>query len=794
MKICDSWLREWIDHGLDAGQLAERLTMLGLEVDALTTIGTRTAPLKVGRVVEAVRHPNADRLSLCRVDVGTGEPLRIVCGASNVRAGGHYVVALPGAELPGGLKIRATSIRGEASAGMLCSASELDLDADAPGLLELDASAVPGSDANAVLQLGDALIDINITPNRADCLSIAGIAREVAAAGTTALALPECAAVEAQSDARFPVRLPAPEACSRFAGRVIRGIDARVRSPSWLAERLRRCGVRPIHPVVDVTNYVMLELGQPMHAYDLGALHDAIEVRLAQPGESLTLLGGRVVSLDSDMLVIADARGPIGLAGIMGGEASGVGGHSRDVFLESAFFAPAAIAGRARRLGLHTDASLRFERGVDPALQARAIERATRLILDIAGGEPGPLVDTVDAMHVTVRPPVQLRRARLSRVLGVDIADQRITEIFARLGMKIDTTAEGWSITPPSARFDVYCEEDLIEEAARVHGYGQIPETPGTANVRPARSGELTDPLSDVRTMLVARGFQEAITYSFVAPDWAHRFGAEDCPALTLSNPISAELAVMRQSLWPGLVRAVLDNRHRQSLRVRLFEIGTRFLPGAGADAHREDTVLAAVACGRRLPEQWGSDDAEVDVFDLKADLQAVLRLAGVAAATSFEPAVHPALHPGRCARVLLEERPIGWLGEIHPQLAAQWELPGAVLFEIEASAVTERRIMSCRAPSRFPAVRRDLAVVVARGVAVASLLEEIRRAAGSVLQEAFVFDIYTGPQIADTQKSVAIGLILQDTSRTLTDADADAVLHASRSALARTFEARIRE
>lgn len=793
MKICDSWLRDWVDHGLEAAQLAERLTMLGLEVDALTTLGTRTAPLKVGRVIEVARHPNADRLSLCTVDAGAAEPLRIVCGAPNVRAGGHYVVALPGAELPGGLKIRATTIRGEASAGMLCSASELGLESDASGLLELDATAAPGSDANEVLQLGDTLIDINITPNRADCLSIAGIAREVAALGGAGLAPGESVAVVAGSDASFPVRLPAPDACSRFAGRVIRGLDTQARSPLWLTERLRRCGVRPIHPVVDVTNYVMLELGQPMHAYDLGALHGAIEARFARAGETLTLLGGRVIALDADMLVIADARGPVGLAGIMGGEASGVGGHSSDVFLESAFFAPAAIAGRARRLGLHTDASLRFERGVDPALQAQAIERATQLILGIAGGEPGPLVDTVAATHVTARPPVRLRRARLSRVLGIGIADQQITEIFQRLGMIIHTDAEGWSITPPPARFDVHCEEDLIEEAARVHGYAHIPEIPGSAAMRPAGSGELTDPLTSVRSTLVARGFQEAITYSFVAPDWARRFGAEDCPGLTLSNPISAELAVMRQSLWPGLLRAVLDNRHRQSLRVRLFEIGTRFVPGVGGE-HGEETVVAAVACGPRLPEQWGSDAAEVDVFDLKADLQAVLNLAGAGIRVSFEPAVHPALHPGRCARVLVDERPVGWLGEIHPQLAARMELPGAVLFEIEAAAVAERRLIFCRAPSRFPAVRRDLAVVVAREVAVAALLEEIRRAAGGVLQEAFVFDIYTGPQIADTQKSVAIGLILQDTSRTLTDADADAVLHASLSALVRTFEARIRE
>lgn len=793
MKICDSWLREWVDHGLDAAQLAERLTMLGLEVDALTTLGIRTAPLKVGRVIEVARHPDADRLSLCRVDVGNGEPLRIVCGAPNVRAGGHYVVALPGAELPGGMKIRATTIRGEASAGMLCSAGELGLESDASGLLELDATSIPGSDANDVLQLGDTLIDINITPNRADCLCIAGIAREVAAPGSAGLTARAGVAVAASSDARFPVRLSAPDACSRFAGRVIRGIDTQARSPLWLTERLRRCGVRPIHPVVDVTNYVMLELGQPMHAYDLRALNGAIEVRLARAGETLSLLGGRVVALDEDMLVIADARGPMGLAGIMGGEASGVGGHSSDVFLESAFFAPAAIAGRARRVGLHTDASLRFERGVDPALQALAVERATQLILDIAGGEPGPLVDTVDATHVTARSPVRLRRTRLSRVLGIGIADQRITEIFERLGMSIETDAEGWSITPPPARFDVNREEDLIEEAARVHGYEHIPEIPGTADMRPARSGESTDALAGVRTTLVARGFQEAITYSFGAPDWARRFGAQDCAELTLSNPISAELAVMRQSLWPGLLRAVLDNRHRQSLRVRLFEIGTRFLPD-GANGHREETVVAAVACGRRLPEQWGSDMAEVDVFDLKADLQAVLRLAGVGAATSFEPAQHPALHPGRCARVLVDGRPVGWLGEIHPQLAAWMELPGAVLFEIEAAAVAERRLLSCRAPSRFPAVRRDLAVVVAREVPVAALLTEIRRAAGSVLQEVFVFDIFTGPQIADTQKSVAIGLILQDTSRTLTDADADAVLHASLSALAVTFKARIRE
>lgn len=794
MKICDSWLREWIDHGLDAEALAQCLTMLGLEVESITAAGEPVTPLRVGRVLDVQSHPNADRLSLCRVDIGTGEPLTIVCGAPDVRAGALYATALPGATLPGGLVIKAARIRGEPSAGMLCSAAELGLESATPGLLELDSGAEPGGDAAGILALGDPVLDLNITPNRADCFSVVGIAREVAAATGAALGGPGCGAIPAVHADRFSVDLSRPEDCPRFAGRVIRGIDAQAQTPLWMRERLRRCGVRPIHPVVDVTNYVMLELGQPMHAYDLGRLQEGIDVRRARPGEELRLLDGQSVRLDADMLVIADASAPIGLAGIMGGQATAVSASTTDVFLESAFFTPAVIAGRARRLGLHTDASLRFERGVDPSLQARAIERATRLILDIAGGKPGPVIDTVVADRLPERQPVKLRRARAARVLGLLVPDSDIEAILGRLGMRVVQAADGWHVIAPPARFDIEREEDLIEEVARVNGYERIPETRGRTDMCPAVVPDAGDALTAVRTLLVARGFQEAITYSFVAPELAHRFGATETPALALSNPISAEMAVMRQSLWPGLVQSVTENLHRQASRVRLFEVGTRFLP-AQAGSITEQVAIAAVATGTRLPEQWGAESSEVDVFDLGADLAALCSLAGQAAGFEIAPASHPALHPGRSASIRRAGRVVGWIGEVHPELAGHLGLARTAVFEIEAAAILARERVTARTPSRFPAVRRDLAVVVGRGLPVGVLLGEVRRAApAGILQDAVVFDIYTGPQIADSEKSVAIGLILQDASRTLTDADADGVLHQVKKALAVACGARFRE
>ncbi len=793
MKLPLSWLADWNDAALESEALAQRLTMLGLEVEAVTRVGVRIERLVAGRVLERRAHPNADRLSLCRVDVGTGEVLDIVCGARNVRAGAIYPVALPRATLPGGLEIRATRIRGEASAGMLCSARELGLDDAVDGLLELDAEIAPGADASALLALGDAVLDVNLTPNRADCFSVLGIARELAAAGLGKAREPRVEPVPPASAGTFPVTVRAPADCPRFLGRVIRGIDPQAPTPCWLQERLRRAGVRPISAAVDVTNYVLLEYGQPLHAYDLARLSGGIEVRRARPGEQLALLDGQTIAADSAVLVIADASGAIGLAGIMGGVGTAVTAETRDLFIECAWFAPAAVAGRGRRFGLHTDASQRFERGVDPGIQQLAIERATQLIIDIAGGEAGPVVTAESTAALPVRAPIRLRRERLARLLGVAVPDADVTRILRALRMTVEATADGWTVTPPTARFDLEREEDLVEEVARVHGYDRVPDIPGPGALRPAAVGEAPAPRAALAATLLARGWQEAITYSFVPADLDALFSVTECAGLALANPISNDLAVMRQSLWPGLVQAVAANLNRQQPRVRLFEAGTRFVLDAAGACH-EERCVAGVAAGARWPEQWGAALASLDFFDVKADVEVLLAKVGALGRTAFVPALHPALHPGRAARVLVDGADAGWLGELHPALAAKLEVPPLLLFELCADVVTTVAMPAYRTPSIYPAVRRDLAVVVGREVAVALLLETVRAAAPATLREAFVFDIYTGPQVGTEEKSVAIGLILQDPSRTLTDQDGSTALDAIREALDRRFQARIRQ
>ncbi len=793
MKICRSWLREWVDAEIDSAQLAEQLTMLGLEVESVTVVGERSDALVAARVIETRRHPNADRLTVCDVDIGRGQPIGIVCGARNVRQGGVYVAALPGARLANGRLIEASTIRGQASGGMLCSATELGLGDLHEGLLELDRDTSPGTDARALLELGDFVLDLNITPNRADCFSVIGIAREVSAAsGASFLSRTDYRAAVAIDD-QVAVTVSSPVDCPRFSGRVIRGLSRDARTPVWMSERLRRCGIRPIHPVVDVGNYVMLELGQPMHVYDLDRLPPSgIQVRRSGKAEKIVLLDGRVVDADSDMLVIADASGPIALAGIMGGQSTAVTATTSNVFLESAFFAPAAIAGRARRAGLHTDASQRFERGVDPSGQARAIERATELILAVAGGRAGPLTDIIHSEHVPSRTPVRLRRSRLTRVLGTEAPVADVTGILRRLDMRVDEQGTDWLISAPAARFDLECEEDFIEEVARMFGYERIPETAGRHEVHLASTREDPDGLATLRATLVARGFQEVVTYSFIAPAIARLFGAAESEQLVLSNPISADMAVMRQSLWPGLVTVARENLNRQQSRLRLFEIGPRF--SAAGSARTEELAIAGVIIGQRLPEQWGTPPLALDVFDLKAEVEALLGLSGELSRVRFDTAVHPALHPGRSASIRCGDRMVGWLGEIHPSLAAELGIPNAVLFEFVVDRHAHKPRPRYDAISRFPAVRRDIAVVVPREVQTARLMEVLLTAAPAVVREATVFDIYTGPQVGETEKSVAIGLILQDTSRTLTDQDAESTMQQLRLALTQELRARFRE
>lgn len=694
MKVSERWLREWVDPPVDTAGIVSQLTMAGLEVDSIQPAAPAFSLVVVGRVEHVERHPDADKLTVCRVDVGVAEKLSIVCGAPNVRAGMIAPVALVGGELPGGLKIKRAKLRGVESAGMLCSERELGLGDSHAGLWDLPVDAPVGRDLRKWLGLDDAVIDVDLTPNRGDCFSVLGIARELALINGLPLGGPQIAPVPAASDAGFPVEVRAPEACPRFVGRVIRGIRADAVSPLWIAEKLRRAGLRPIHPVVDVTNIVMLELGQPMHGFDLATLREGIIVRHAAPGEQITLLDGREVSLEPDVLVIADHGGPRAVAGIMGGEDSGVSADTRDVFFEVAFFAPLAIAGRARRLGLHTDASLRFERGVDPAHQRRAIERATALLVEIAGGAPGPVIERVTEAHLPARDPVPLRRARLAAVLGHAVPDAEIERILAGLGMTLAHTTDGWQATPPSHRFDISLEVDLIEEVARIHGYDHFAEVRGPGAAGLGGASERRVPGSRIADVLAARGYQEVVTYSFVDPALQSLL-FPGVPSLPLSNPISSELGTMRVSLWPGLVHALKRNLSRRQARVRIFEHGLRFI--FEGNELKQLSTIGGLLAGERFPEQWGAPSAKLDFHDAKGDLEALLGL--TSAEFRFEPGEHRALHPGQAARILRDGREAGWIGALHPRLVREldldrvpllWELDEEISFAAELPVFKE--------------------------------------------------------------------------------------------------------
>ena len=790
MKLSERWLREWVDPPVDSATLASQLTMAGLEVDGVAPATPAFTGVVVGKVESVEAHPAADKLSVCVVDAGGAGKLGIVCGAPNVRPGMRAPVALVGGELPGGMKIKRAKLRGVESHGMLCSERELGLGEGHEGLWDLPADAPVGTDLRAWLGLDDAVIEVDLTPNRGDCFSVLGIAREVALINGLPLGGPEIAPVPPAHDAGFPVEVRAPEACPRFCGRVIRGIRPDARTPLWMREKLRRAGLRPIHPVVDVTNIVMLELGQPMHGFDLGTLREGIIVRLAESGERITLLDGREVELQPDTLVIADHGGPRAVAGIMGGEDSGVSAKTRDVFFEVAFFAPLAIAGRARRLGLHTDASLRFERGVDPAHQRRAIERATALLVEIAGGEPGPVIERVAEAHLPERAPVPLRRARLETLLGLAVPDKDIERILEGLGIRLAPTDDGWEAVPPSHRFDITIEPDLIEEVARIYGYDSLPESRGAGGAVLGEATEGRVPGARIADMLVARGYQEVVTYSFVDPELQALLFPE-APALALSNPISSELRDMRVSLWPGLVHALRRNLSRRQGRVRIFEQGLRFI--LQDNELKQLNTVAGLLYGGRLPEQWGASTGTVDFHDAKGDVEALLGLTGVRFV--FEPAEHGALHPGQSARILRDGREAGWVGALHPRLARALDLERApLLWELDDAVGFAAELPRYADISRYPAIRRDIAVVVDAAVPVKSLNDAIRAAGGGLLTESRVFDVYSGDRIDSGRKSVAFGLILQDSSRTLTDQEADSVVAAVVARLASEFDARMRD
>jgi phenylalanyl-tRNA synthetase beta chain len=766
--------------------------MAGLEVDSIEPQGNDLDGVVVGEVLEVRKHPDADKLSVCQVSTGRGKAVEVVCGAPNVFAGMKSPFAPPGTSLPNGMTLKKAKIRGVESKGMLCSEIELGLGDDADGIIELPSDAEPGQALADYLDLPDATFDLDLTPNRGDCFSVLGVARDVSAITATPLNAPSQETVEGTIKDEQPVELVLPEGCPRFAGRVINGIDTSAKSPVWMTERLRRSGLRAIHPVVDITNFVMLELGQPLHAYDVSLVQGTIRPRLAKSGEKVTLLDEREIEVNTDTLVITDDSGPIGLAGIMGGLSTAVGDQTTDVFFEAAFWPPEFMAGRARQYALHTDASLRFERGVDPAGQARAVERATALLLEIAGGEAGPLSDHVVAEHLPKNAPMLLRKTRLKKVLGTDIDDAGVSEILNNLGFLTSDHAKGWNVEIPSYRFDVDVEDALIEEVARIFGYDEIPEVTAIAATPLATATETFVDLDLVANALVARDYQEVMTYSFVDQEINTRITGESSE-LILSNPMSSELSVMRGSVWPGLLAAAASNVARQQDRVRIFEIGKTF--HGTLKAPEEVLRVAGLVYGSAAPEQWAAAAQNVDFFDVKSDVSALLKMAGPGSKFDFAAADHPALQPGQTANILRGDDVVGVIGKLHPQVAKNFDLDkGVLLFELNTDLAFATTVPVAKDVSKFPMIRRDIAVVVGDEVSAADLVAAVEAAAPDLIQNVRIFDIYRGAGIEAGLKSVALGLILQETSRTLTDDDADAAKAAAVRKLQQEFAAVLRD
>lgn len=792
MKIAESWIREWVNPAFDSDELAHRLTMAGHEVDGLEREGDALQGVVIAEVLQAQKHPDADRLRVCLVSDGSGEPIEVVCGAPNVVAGMRSPLAKPGVTLPNGLTLRKSKIRGVVSNGMLCSATELGLGSESDGIIALPADAPVGQSLADYLRLPDVVLDLNLTPNRGDCFSVLGIARDLAALCGLDLKNSMPTVVPAVIPDTHPVSIDLPEGCPSFAGRVIRGIDNTARSPIWMTERLRRSGLRTISPVVDVTNYVMLELGQPLHAYDLKQVQGAIRPRLASAGETVTLLDGREVVASADTLVISDDSGAIGLAGIMGGLSTAVTTNTTDVFLEAAFWPQAFVAGRARAYGLHTDASLRFERGVDPAGQARAVERATELLLQICGGQAGPVELYQNDQYLPKTEPILLRRDRLRKLLGIAIADESVITILQRLGMQVAPRHDGWQVSAPGFRFDIAIEADLIEEIARIHGYDRIPVTTATAETPVAVVPEDTIGLDLVAATLVARDYQEVVTYSFI--DAASNKAISGIASkLALSNPISSEMAVMRASLLPGMLFATAANLSRQQDRIRIFEIGKSFHGSPGA--HAEVLRISAVACGPASPEQWGETSEVIDFFDLKGDVEAILSLSGAGASCEFVAVENLALQPGQSANIVRDGQVIGYIGKLHPRHAKMFELKKSVyVFELDAALSLASRPPTASAISKYPSIRRDIAVLVADNLTAAEIVASVASAAPELICDVKIFDVYKGPGIEAGLKSVALGLILQETSRTLTDDDADSAMAAAVRKLKQEYGAELRD
>ncbi|TDA44189.1 phenylalanine--tRNA ligase subunit beta [Burkholderia pyrrocinia] len=786
MQFPESWLRTFVDPQLTTDELSHALTMAGLEVESLSKAAPPTSKIVVGRVLEVVKHPDADKLNVCQVDAGTGATLNIVCGAPNVAPGIKVPVALVGAELPpaeeGGkpFAIKLSKLRGVESQGMLCSARELKLSEDHTGLLILPEDTPVGQDIRETLNLDDTIFEIKLTPNKADCLSVFGIARETAAITGAPLTPVDIRPVRVELDETLPVRIAAPDLCGRFSGRVIRGVNAHAKTPQWMVERLERSGQRSVSALVDISNYVMFELGRPSHVFDLDKIHGGIEVRWGKRGESLKLLNGNTVELDETVGVISDDRQVESLAGIMGGDSTAVTLDTTNIYLEAAFWWPDSIRGRARKYNFSTDAAHRFERGVDYATTVEHVERITQLILEICGGKAGPVDD--QSVNLPQRAPVKMRVSRANRIIGVKIGADEIASIFTRLGLPFERDDDAFLVTPPSHRFDIEIEEDLIEEVARIYGFEKIPARPPVATSEMRATNETRRSIHDIRHALAARDYAETVNFSFVDAEWEHDFAGNDNP-IRLLNPIASQLSVMRTTLFGSLIAVLRHNLNRRADRVRVFESGRVFLADPSVKAgelavegHSQPKRVGALAYGPALDEQWGVATRPVDFFDVKGDLEALL----APAAARFVKAEHPALHPGRSARIEVDGRAVGWIGELHPRLMQKYELPHApVMFEIDADALITRALPAPTDVSKFPPVRRDIAVVVDQAVEVQALFDEMKKAlaeeACRFVQKVVLFDEFraksnTSGGLAAHEKSLAFRVTLQDAAGTLQD------------------------
>ncbi|MBT4590906.1 MAG: phenylalanine--tRNA ligase subunit beta [Porticoccaceae bacterium] len=793
MKFSESWLRKSVNPSISTKEMVAQVTMAGLEVESVEPAASSMSGVVVGEIISIEQHPGADKLRVCQV-LGGEAQAQVVCGAPNARVGIKVPFAVVGAKLPGDFKIKKAKLRGAESFGMLCSQAELQLGDDDSGLWELPTDAPVGVDLIEYLDLNDNIIEVDLTPNRGDCLSIRGLAREVGVLNQEAVTQEACAPVAATIDDKVSVTLEAPEACARYVGRVVRGLDLGQPTPQWMQEKLRRSGVRSLGPAVDVTNYVLLELGQPMHAFDLSKIDGDIVVRMGRD-ETLKLLDSSEVTVDKTTLVITDQSKALAMAGIMGGDESSVGNGTSDILFESAWFNPLAIAGKARNYGKHTDSSHRFERGVDSDLQVSAIERATALMLDICGGNPGPVSVTESAKHLPTPATIRLRNERLAQQLGVSIAPADVDDMLTRLGLTLVERNNASSVwIAPSWRFDLAIEQDLVEEVARIYGYNNLPTSTPMMALELEPNPESTQGFSLFRAQLVGRGYQEVITYSFVDPE-LQKMIEPDLLAVPLVNPISADMGVMRTSLWPGLLNTAVYNLNRQQSRVRIFEVGQCFVPGQkGVSSLTQNTMLGGLICGSRSPIGWTAGKDKVDFYDIKGDIEGLTGLTGLQHTFSFNAATHPALHPGQCAQLTRNGEAIGWVGQLHPRIQSSLGIDsGVYLFQINADKIAEVRIPMHEEVSKFPEVKRDLAFFVETSVGAQTLIDHAKNVAGDLLVGLKLFDVYQSKDLENKGKSIALGLTFQHGSRTLTDEEVSQAVDRVVSELAAECKADLR-